>query len=130
MQGEQSNEEKLALEAKIKQLTKELEEKTATHELLMKQLRRLQDDVRQVKRDLEKTSSAKKELTSKIEELDLHNVSSQRQLNNQIQEKQVKLSLTLTLILDIFCCITLFHYSVKVRYYFIQIYSMVVLMSL
>lgn len=42
MQGEQSNEEKLHLEAKIKELVDELEQKTSTHNLLSLQLKRLQ----------------------------------------------------------------------------------------
>ena len=42
MQGEQSNEEKLHLEAKVNQLTEELESKTETHKLLDLQLKRLQ----------------------------------------------------------------------------------------
>ena len=45
MQGEQSNEEKLHLEAKIKNLIAELEDKTQTHQLLSLQLKRLQVDV-------------------------------------------------------------------------------------
>jgi len=48
-----------------------------------------QDDVRRVKRDLEKSTSEKDSLTSKIEELDLHNDSSQRELANVINIKQV-----------------------------------------
>ncbi len=42
MQGEQSNEEKLHLEAKIKEFTEELDQKTATHHLISLQLKRLQ----------------------------------------------------------------------------------------
>ena len=42
MHGEQSNEEKLQLEAKIKELTEELEQNTSTHNLLSLQLKRLQ----------------------------------------------------------------------------------------
>ena len=42
MQGEQSNEDKIHLEAKIKELTQELDEKTQTHHLLSLQLKRLQ----------------------------------------------------------------------------------------
>ncbi|KAK2144272.1 hypothetical protein LSH36_772g01071 [Paralvinella palmiformis] len=88
MQGEQSNEEKLQLEAKIKELTEELEQKSHTRHMLSLQLKRLQDDVRRVKRDLEKSTSEKDSLTSKIEELDLHNDSSQRELANVINIKQ------------------------------------------
>lgn len=42
MQGERSNEEKIALEAKIVTLTEELEQKNNTHTLLTLQLKRLQ----------------------------------------------------------------------------------------
>lgn len=42
MQGEQSNEEKQAMEAKIKQLNDELEKKIAVHDVLTLQLKRLQ----------------------------------------------------------------------------------------
>jgi hypothetical protein len=42
MQGERSNEEKIHLEAKIKDLTDELEQKNNTHTLLTLQLKRLQ----------------------------------------------------------------------------------------
>jgi len=42
MQGEQSNEEKLQLEAKIKELTEELEQKSHTRHMLSLQLKRLQ----------------------------------------------------------------------------------------
>lgn len=90
MQGEQSNEEKLHLEAKIKELTEELEQKTSTHNLLSLQIKRLQDDVRRVKRNLEDRSSEKADLTSKIEELNLHNDSSHRELKRLTSRKQVK----------------------------------------
>ena len=42
MQGEQSNEEKQAMEAKIKQLNDDLEMKIAVHDVLTLQLKRLQ----------------------------------------------------------------------------------------
>ena len=41
MQGEQSNEEKIQLEAKIKELCDDLEAKTNTHHLLDLQIKRL-----------------------------------------------------------------------------------------
>ncbi|KAK6195619.1 hypothetical protein SNE40_001008 [Patella caerulea] len=88
MQGEKSNEEKLHLEAKIVSLTKELENKQATHTLLTNQLKRLQDDVRRVTYDLQKTGAEKNDLTSKIEELELYNDSSERELRKIISTKQ------------------------------------------
>ena len=45
MAGEQSNEEKLHLEAKIKDLQEELEQRTTTHSLLSIQIKRLQVSV-------------------------------------------------------------------------------------
>lgn len=42
MQGERSNEEKIALEAKIKDLNDDLDQRNNTHVLLTLQLKRLQ----------------------------------------------------------------------------------------
>ena len=50
----------------------------------------LQDDIRRVKRDLDKSGTEKADLTSKMEELNLHNDSSQRELKRIIYNKQVK----------------------------------------
>ncbi|KAH3812374.1 hypothetical protein DPMN_140804 [Dreissena polymorpha] len=88
MQGERSNEEKVHLEEKIKDLTNELEAKNNTHTLLTLQLKRLQDDIRRVSRELEKSGSEKTDLTSKIEELNLYNDSSERELKKIIYGKQ------------------------------------------
>lgn len=63
MQGEHSNEEKLSLEARIEQLTKHLEERQQSHTLLTAQLKRLQDDIRRAKRDLEKANTEMEDLT-------------------------------------------------------------------
>ncbi len=75
---------------RIKSLTDELDEKTTTHNLLSLQLKRLQDDVRRVKRDLETKTSERADLTSKIEELNLHNDTSQHELKKLIKLKQVR----------------------------------------
>ncbi|KAJ8030943.1 Coiled-coil domain-containing protein 39 [Holothuria leucospilota] len=88
LQGERSTEEMDALNAKIKELTAALDERNNTHTLLNTQLKRLQDDIRRVKRELEKGGAEKDDLTSKIEELNLHNDSSQRELRRIINAKQ------------------------------------------
>ncbi|KAJ8309699.1 hypothetical protein KUTeg_011564, partial [Tegillarca granosa] len=88
MQGERSNEEKIALEAKIATLTEELEQKNNTHTLLTLQLKRLQDDIRRVRRELEKSGAEKGDLTSKIEELNLYNDTSESELRKIIKAKQ------------------------------------------
>ncbi|XP_021365244.1 coiled-coil domain-containing protein 39-like [Mizuhopecten yessoensis] len=88
IQGERSNEEKVHLESKIKDLTDDLEQKNNTHTLLTLQLKRLQDDIRRVRRELEKSGAEKGDFTSKIEELNLYNTSSERELRNIISSKQ------------------------------------------
>ncbi|KAK2573594.1 Coiled-coil domain-containing protein 39 [Acropora cervicornis] len=65
MQGERSNEEKLQLEARIT------------------------DDLRRANRDLGKGKEEMKNLTSKIEELNLHNDSSERERKKVVAAKQV-----------------------------------------
>ena len=52
----------------------------------------LQDDIRRVKRDLEKSGGEQDDLTSKIEELNLYNDSSEKELRTIISSKQVGLS--------------------------------------
>lgn len=52
-----------------------------------------QDDIRRVKRDLEKSGAEKCDLTSKIEELNLYNDSSEKELRKIIRNKQVRIKL-------------------------------------
>ncbi|XP_070537855.1 coiled-coil domain-containing protein 39-like [Ptychodera flava] len=88
MQGERSTEEMDQLNARIQELTEMLNDKNDTHSLISLQLKRLQDDIRRVKRDLDKSGQEKADLTSKIEELNLHNDSSQRELKKIIRNKE------------------------------------------
>jgi len=88
LMGEVDTEEKRELEAKIVELTKTLEEKTGVQTMLTAQLKRLQDDIRRQKRDMEKSGAEKSDLTSKIEELNLHNEISNKELRNIINKKQ------------------------------------------
>ncbi|XP_076453930.1 coiled-coil domain-containing protein 39-like [Babylonia areolata] len=88
MQGERSNEEKVQLEQRLQELTGDLDEKNNTHNLLTLQLKRLQDDIRRVTRELEKSGAEKWDLTSKIEEITLYNDNSERELRNIIKKKQ------------------------------------------
>ena len=63
-----------------------------------------QDDIRRVKRGLETSGKEKCGLTSKIEELELYNNSSQRELKNLINTKEVNNDASLLLIkTDINC---------------------------
>lgn len=88
MQGERSNEEKLQLEARIKDLMSQMEEHNSTHALLNAQMKNLNDDLRRANRDLNKGKEEMKTLTSKIEELNLHNDSSERERKKVVTLKQ------------------------------------------
>ncbi|XP_068685794.1 coiled-coil domain-containing protein 39-like [Montipora capricornis] len=88
MQGERSNEEKLQLEARIKELMSQMEEHNSTHTLLSAQMKNLNDDLRRANRDLGKGKEDMKNLTSKIEELNLHNDSSERERKKVVALKQ------------------------------------------
>lgn len=89
LMGEVDTEEKRELEAKIVELTKTLEAKTGVQTMLTAQLKRLQDDIRRQKRDMEKSGAEKSDLTSKIEELNLHNEISNKELRNIINKSVV-----------------------------------------
>lgn len=89
MQGERSNEEQLQLEARIVELTSQLDEHNSTHTLLSAQMKNLNDDLRRANRDLGKGKEEMKTLTSKIEELNLHNDSSERERKKVVAAKQV-----------------------------------------
>ena len=88
MKGEINTDEKKELEEKIIALTSACEDKTNVQTLLTTQLKRLQDDIRRQKRDMEKIGGEKSGLTSKIEELELHNDISQKELKSTITKKQ------------------------------------------
>uniref|UniRef100_A0A671LWF0 Coiled-coil domain-containing protein 39 n=1 Tax=Sinocyclocheilus anshuiensis TaxID=1608454 RepID=A0A671LWF0_9TELE len=71
LQGKVNTEEKEALEKKASDLGEALEEKKRTAATLTTQLKKLQDDIRCVRKDTEKIGTEKRELTSKIQELEL-----------------------------------------------------------
>ncbi|XP_043110371.1 coiled-coil domain-containing protein 39 [Puntigrus tetrazona] len=71
LQGKVNTEEKEALEKKASDLEEALEEKKRTATTLTTQLKKLQDDIRCVRKDTEKVGTEKRELTSKIHELEL-----------------------------------------------------------
>ncbi|XP_026051450.1 coiled-coil domain-containing protein 39 [Carassius auratus] len=71
LQGKVNTEEKEALEKKASDLAEALEEKKRTASTLTTQLKKLQDDIRCVRKDTEKIGAEKRELTSKIQEMEL-----------------------------------------------------------
>uniref|UniRef100_A0A8C4SKZ7 Coiled-coil domain-containing protein 39 n=1 Tax=Erpetoichthys calabaricus TaxID=27687 RepID=A0A8C4SKZ7_ERPCA len=88
LKGDVNTEERQAIEAKVTELTNTLEEKKATSNLLTTQLKKLQDDVRFVKKELEKTGSEKNDLDTKNQELNLFIEISGKELKKIKQNKQ------------------------------------------
>lgn len=79
-QGERSNEEKAALAEKIKFLTGDLDGETQKSNLLAAQLKKIEDDVKAVRRNVEGAGKDKEKLEGKIHELALDNDSAARSL--------------------------------------------------
>ena len=71
------------------ELETEWEKQQISAQLLQNQLKRLQDDLRKVSRQLDRDSKEKAINTGKIEELNLHIDSLQRELRKAISTKQV-----------------------------------------
>ncbi|KAM4771742.1 coiled-coil domain-containing protein 39 [Rhinophrynus dorsalis] len=88
LKGEVNTDEKHALELKVSQLTKVSEERKAALNMLNAQHKKLQGDVRYIKRGLEKTGQEKGDLISKLEELKLFNSMSEKALKKIKASKQ------------------------------------------
>ncbi|XP_041946253.1 coiled-coil domain-containing protein 39 [Alosa sapidissima] len=88
LQGEVNTEEKQALEKRVEELSDTLEERRKTTTMLTTQLKKLQDDIRCVRKEMEKTGAEKRNLTTKIEELNLFNDTSDKELKKLRLKKQ------------------------------------------
>lgn len=88
LKGEVNTDEKHALETKVAALTKSLDERKASLNILNTQHKKLQGDVRYIKRELEKTGQEKGDLISKMEELKLFNTMSDKTLKKFRTSKQ------------------------------------------
>ncbi|XP_063075553.1 coiled-coil domain-containing protein 39 [Engraulis encrasicolus] len=88
LQGEVNTEEKQALEKRVEELCATLDERRKTQTLLTTQLKKLQDDIRCVRNETEKTGTEKRNLITKIEELNLFNDTSDKELKKLRLKKQ------------------------------------------
>ena len=87
LQGERSDEEREALAEKIKFLNEQFENLADTKVFLEDQMKKLNDDLRRGERELSRSTGEKDYLATKIDELNLHNDSSQRSLKKMTSEK-------------------------------------------
>lgn len=88
MHGETSNEDKLHMEEKIKLLTEDLKHREKKKSVMIQQLKRSQDDIRRINRNSEKAKSDMESLTSKIEEVDVHIETAEKELKRVTNKKQ------------------------------------------
>ncbi|XP_038603113.1 coiled-coil domain-containing protein 39 [Tachyglossus aculeatus] len=80
LQGEVNVEEKQVLEAKIVELKNALAEKKNTYDLLQTQIKKLKNDIYFLKKATHKTGEEKNSLLSKIDELNIFNDKSDKEL--------------------------------------------------
>ena len=83
-----NNDEKVALEEKLAEMNEKLSERRETKKKLDAQQRKLQVNLRRCQVEMEKSSKEHAALKSKIEELELYDDSSQREMRGLIKEKQ------------------------------------------
>ncbi|KAM6160081.1 coiled-coil domain-containing protein 39 [Erethizon dorsatum] len=88
LKGEINSEEKQALEAKIVELKKSLEEKKSAFDLLETQIKKLHNDLHFIKRSNSKNCDEKQSLMAKVNELNLFIDSSEKELNKARAFKQ------------------------------------------
>ncbi|XP_057594784.1 coiled-coil domain-containing protein 39 [Hippopotamus amphibius kiboko] len=88
LKGEINSEEKQALEAKTVELQKTLEEKKSTFNLLETQIKKLHNDLYFIKKSNSKNRDEKQSLMTKINELNLFNDRSEKELNKTKALKQ------------------------------------------
>ncbi|XP_017528417.3 coiled-coil domain-containing protein 39 isoform X1 [Manis javanica] len=88
LKGEINSEEKQALESKIVDLKKTLDEKKSTLSLLETQITKLHNDLYFIKKSNSKNCDEKQSLTTKISELNLFNDRSEKELNKAKVLKQ------------------------------------------
>ncbi|XP_041660088.1 coiled-coil domain-containing protein 39 [Cheilinus undulatus] len=88
LQGNIQEEEKRVLDEKITELTEILEEKKKTANMLNNALKEAADDVRFLKKEMDKSEAHKKDLTEKVEVLRLQNTTNGKELNRIRLKKQ------------------------------------------
>uniref|UniRef100_A0A8C3XKE0 Coiled-coil domain-containing protein 39 n=1 Tax=Chelydra serpentina TaxID=8475 RepID=A0A8C3XKE0_CHESE len=88
LKGDVNTDERQVLEAKVTELTKTLEEKKDAHNLLHAQHKKLQSDVHFIKRAMDKTGEEMTGLMVRIDELNLFNDKSDKELKKAKALKQ------------------------------------------
>jgi chromosome segregation ATPase len=88
LDGERTDDEKVALNTRIKELEEEWVRQQGEEALLSGQLKRLQDDLRRVNTQLEQGQKEKASLDEKIDDINLHIDTTQRELRRVVAAKE------------------------------------------
>ncbi|XP_063741240.1 LOW QUALITY PROTEIN: coiled-coil domain-containing protein 39 [Eleginops maclovinus] len=80
LQGEGHSEEKDMLDIKVAELTKTLDERKKTADMLINTLKESEDDIRYLRKEMEKSEARKRNLTDKVEELNLLHHTNKKEL--------------------------------------------------
>ena len=88
LHGEKSNDELLALEKRIAELKMSKDERIIQHDTLMNQYKRVEDETRKTKRDIEDLNKSRAYIDTKLAELTLHIDTAQKLLEKSIAQKQ------------------------------------------
>jgi chromosome segregation ATPase len=88
LHGEKSNDELLALEKRIAELKKTKEDKIIQHDTLLNQYKRVEDETRKTKREIEDLNKQRGNIDTKLAELTLHIDTAQKLLEKSISQKQ------------------------------------------
>jgi hypothetical protein len=89
LQGDKSNDEQLVLQRRIENLKEVKEEKENQYEILLTQFKRVEDETRKTKREMDDLIKEKNYMGSKIAELTLHIDTAQHLLKRLTTEKEV-----------------------------------------
>ncbi|KAM9323088.1 LOW QUALITY PROTEIN: coiled-coil domain-containing protein 39-like [Pholidichthys leucotaenia] len=88
LQGVDNSEEKKVLETKLAEVTKDLEEKKTTAKMLTSMLKESEDDIRYLKKEIDKATAQKRDLISKVEEFLLLCATKEKELKSLRMKRQ------------------------------------------
>lgn len=88
LQGEKNNDELVTLQKRISELKSARDERKVQYHTLTSQYKRVEDEKRKSKRQLDDLNKEKIAIKSKLDELELHNTTARAKLNQETERKK------------------------------------------